>query len=104
LKRIYYGERPKGELFDVSKDPAQVNNLVGDPKFVRKPNCHRKLLDTCLAKGDRGEVEESANAFHHNGDNWQDAHGVNPEYEINREDNDGDGLSEKWEKLNGPKP
>jgi hypothetical protein len=29
---------------------------------------------------------------------------VNPEYEINRKDNDGDGLSDKWEKLNGRNP
>jgi len=29
---------------------------------------------------------------------------VNPEYEINRQDNDGDGLSDKWEKLNGRNP
>ena len=29
---------------------------------------------------------------------------MNPEYEINREDNDGDGLSDKWEKINGRDP
>ena len=104
LKRIYFGERPKEEFYDVSKDPAQVNNLVGDPKLTKELNRHRKLLDTWLAKGDRGEGEESANALRHNGDNWQGGRGVNPEYEINREDHDGDGLSDKWEKLNGRNP
>ena len=54
LKRIYFGERPKEEFYDVSKDPAQVNNLVGDPKFAKELNRHRKLLDTWLAKGDLG--------------------------------------------------
>ena len=104
LKRIYFGERPKEEFYDVSKDPAQVNNLVGDPKFAKELNRHRKLLDTWLAKGDMGADEESPNALRHNGDTWQGGRGVNPEYEINRQDNDGDGLSDKWEKLNGRNP
>ena len=104
LKRIYFGERPKEEFYDVSKDPAQVNNLVGDPKFTKELNRHRKLLDTWLAKGDRGKGEESPNALRHNGDVWSGGRGVNPEYEINREDNDGDGLSDKWEKINGRDP
>ena len=104
LKRIYFGERPKEEFYDVSKDPAQVNNLVGDPKFAKELNRHRKLLEAWLAKGDMGTDEESPNALRHNGDTWQGGRGVNPEYEINREDNDGDGLSDKWEKLNGRNP
>jgi N-sulfoglucosamine sulfohydrolase len=104
LKRIYFGERPAEEFYDVSKDPAQVRNLVDDPKFAKELNRHRKLLDAWLAKGDRGEGEESPNALRHNGDDWQGGRGVNPEYEINREDNDGDGLSDKWEKLNGRDP
>ena len=104
LKRIYFGERPKEEFYDVSKDPAQVRNLVGDPKFAKEISRHRKLLDAWLAKGDQGEGEESSNALRHNGDDWQGGRGVNPEYEINRQDNDGDGLSDKWEKLNGRDP
>ena len=104
LKRIYFGERPKEEFYEVSKDPAQVNNLVGDPKFTKELKRHRKLLDAWLAKGDRGEDEESSHALRHNGDDWQGGRGVNPEYEINREDSDGDGLSDKWEKLNGRDP
>ena len=104
LKRIYFGERPKEELYDVTNDPAQVHNLVGDPKFATELNRHRKLLDAWLAKGDKGEGEESPNALRHNGDDWQGGRGVNPEYEINREDNDGDGLSDKWEKINGRDP
>ena len=104
LKRIYFGERPKEEFYDISKDPAQVHNLVGDPKFAKELNRHRKLLDAWLAKGDRGEAEESPNALRHNGDVWSGGRGVNPEYEINREDNDGDGLSDKWEKINGRDP
>jgi len=58
-----------------------------------------------LAKGDKGEGEESPNALRHK---WivgpKDKRCVNPEYEINREDNDGDGLSDKWEEINGRDP
>ena len=105
LKRIYFGERPKEEFYDISKDPAQVHNLVGDPKFASELNRHRKLLDAWLAKGDKGEGEESPNALRHNGDvRPKGKRGVNPEYEINREDNDGDGLSDKWEEINGRDP
>ena len=104
LKRIYFGERPKEEFYDVSKDPAQVNNLVRNPKFTKELNRHRKLLDDWLAKGDLGEGEESPSALRHNGDDWKGGRGVNPEYEINRVDSDGDGLSDKWEKLNGRDP
>ena len=105
LKRIYFGERPKEEFYDISKDPAQVHNLVGDPKFASELNRHRKLLDAWLAKGDKGEGEESPNALRHK---WvvgpKDKRCVNPEDEINREDNDGDGLSDKWEEINGRDP
>ena len=105
LKRIYFGERSKEEFYDISKDPAQVHNLVGDPKFASELNRHRKLLDAWLAKGDKGEGEESPNALRHNGDaRPKGKRGVNPEYEINREDNDGDGLSDKWEEINGRDP
>jgi len=104
LTRIYFGERPAEEFYDVSKDPAQVHNLINDPTFADEVERHRKLLDAWLAKGDTGEGEESPAALRQNGDDWQGGRGVNPEYEINREDNDGDGLSDKWEKINRRDP
>ena len=104
LKRIYFGERPAEEFYDVSKDPAQVHNLIDDPNHAAEVERHRKLLDAWLAKGDKGEGEESKEALRRNGDDWQGGRGVNPEYEINRPDSDGDGLSDKWEKLNGRDP
>ena len=38
-----------------------MHNLAGDPKFATELNRHRKL-DAWLAKGDKGEGEESPNA------------------------------------------
>ncbi len=104
LTRIYFGERPVEEFYDVSTDPAQVHNLIDDPKYADEVKRHRKLLDGWLAKGDTGEGEEAPEALRHNGDDWQGGRGVNPEYEINRPDSDGDGLSDKWETINGRDP
>ncbi len=104
LTRIYFGERPEEEFYDVVKDPAQVHNLIDDPDYAKEVSRHRKLLDDWLAKGDSGEGEESPEAMRANGDDWSGGRGVNPEYEINRPDNDGDGLSDKWETINGRDP
>lgn len=102
--RIFFGEREAEELYDVSKDPHQLVNLARMPAFKEVLKVHRKFLDGWLAKGDKGSGEESAAALRHNGDDWKGGRGVNPEYEINRPDNDGDGLSDKWETINGRDP
>ncbi|MFT5122383.1 MAG: N-sulfoglucosamine sulfohydrolase [Verrucomicrobiales bacterium] len=104
LTRIYFGERPAEEFYNVVIDPAQVHNLIDDPALAHEVKRHRKLLDQWLAKGDTGEGEESPAAMRANGDNWSGGRGVNPEYEINRPDEDGDGLSDKWETLNKRDP
>ncbi len=104
LKEIYFGERPAEELYDVSKDPAQINNLAKNPKFKRELNRHRKLLDDWLAKGDTGEGEEPIEEMRENADGKKWGQGVNPEYEVYRTDSDGDGLSDTWEKENGRDP
>jgi arylsulfatase A-like enzyme len=104
LTRIYFGERPEEEFYDVVNDPAQVQNLINDPKYQKEVQLHRHLLDDWLAAGDAGEAEETPEALRHNGDDWQGGRGVNPEYEINRPDSDGDGLSDKWEEINGRDP
>ena len=104
LKEIYFGERPAEELYDVSKDPAQINNLAKDPAFNKELNRHRKLLDDWLAKGDMGEGEEPIEEMRENADGKKWGQGVNPEYEVYRPDSDGDGLSDTWEKENGRDP
>lgn len=104
LKEIYFGERPDEELYDVSVDPHMINNLVKDPSYKAELERHRKLLDDWLAKGDKGIGEESVTAMKYNGEGKKWGEGVNPEYEVYREDSDGDGLSDKWESLNKRDP
>ena len=104
LKKIYFGERPEEEFYDVVADPSQINNLIDNPEFQKEVNHHRQLLSDWLAKGDFGSNEEPIEelAYQANGHKWGE--GVNPEYELVRTDGDGDGLSDDWERINGRDP
>ncbi|MEO2022325.1 MAG: sulfatase [Pirellulaceae bacterium] len=104
LAEIYFGERPAEELYDVVKDPAQVNNLAKDPKFATVLKEHRALLEGWLAKGDMGAVDEPDAELAMNGEEKKWGTGVNYQYERIRQDNDGDGLSDTWEKVNQRDP
>jgi len=55
--QVYYqfafGKRPGEELYDISKDPFQINNLADDPDYIEVKNKLRKqLLDELRATGD----------------------------------------------------
>ncbi len=104
LTEIYFGERPAEEFYDVAKDPSQVNNLVGNPKYAKEIQRHRQLLNDWLAKGDHGEGEESLEELKYQAQDHKWGRAVNPEYEVVRTDSDGDGLSDAWEKINGRDP
>jgi arylsulfatase A-like enzyme len=103
LTEIYFGERPAEEFYDVKDDPSQLNNLANDPEFAEELERHRKLLTDWIAIGDAGEGEESDEelAFQAQSKKWRI---VNPEYERIRQDSDGDGLSDEWEKYNDRDP
>ncbi len=99
---IYFGERPAEELYDVEKDPAQMVNLINDPKLADEVQRHRELLDSWIAKGDHGEGEEKLQELlEQSTSRWA---AVNPEYELVRTDHDGDGLSSEWEEAVGRDP
>ena len=101
-KEIYFGERPAEEFYDVENDPAQMVNLIDNPKLAEEIQRHRQLLDSWIAKGDCGEGEESFDELAFQTENrWGS---VNPEYELVRTDHDGDGLSSEWEKVVGRDP
>jgi len=99
LAEIYFGERPAEELYDIEKDPAQVNNLARSANHQDVLSQHRKLLEAWVAKGDLGAGEEPDIELEQNGNGR--FKGVNPEYERVRTDSDGDGLSDRWEEYNG---
>lgn len=103
-RRIYFGERPVEELYEVSVDPHMLVNLASDPGYVDILSQHRALLSDWLSDGDHGIREESIQALQVNGEGTKWGKGVNVEYEAYRVDSDGDGLSDKWESLNGRDP
>ncbi|MGC6455202.1 MAG: sulfatase [Coraliomargaritaceae bacterium] len=103
-RRIYFGERPAEELYDVSVDPEMIHNLAGNPDFSNTLAEHRAMMDAWLAGGDMGAEEESIAALQANGEGKHWGEGVNVEYEVYRADSDGDGLSDKWESLNNRNP
>lgn len=100
LAEIYFGERRPEELYDVQRDPHQLNNLVDDPRFAGVLAEHRELLDNWLNKGDMGEIEEPDAEISFQNDGPAKWRKVNPEYEHLRVDSDGDGLSDQWEGYN----
>lgn len=103
LAKIYFGERPYEELYDVKADPAQLQNLINDPKYAAEVARHRKLLDDWLSKGDSGAGDEPPIELEMaSSKKW--GLGQNAEYESIRKDSDGDGLSDTWEKLNDRDP
>ena len=102
LAEIYFGERPAEELYDISVDPAQINNLANSAAHKAELERHRALLDNWLAKGDLGAEEEPDVEMVINGNGR--FKGVNPEYERVRSDSDGDGLSDRWERYNQRDP
>ena len=109
LAKIYFGERPAEELYDVKKDPAQLKNLMLERGLMPEEDRmevikrHRRLMDQWLAAGDTGEGDEPRIELEM-ADNKKWGRGVNVEYETIRTDSDGDGLSDDWEKLNGRLP
>ena len=103
-REIYFGERPAEELYDVSIDPHMMIDLAGDSDFSDELDLHRAIMDEWLALGDLGEGDEPVAALKANGEGTKWGEGVNVEYEAYRVDSDGDGLSDKWEILNGRDP
>ena len=60
-----YEHRPAVELFDITKDPYEWNNLADDPKFASaRKELKQKLADWMKSQGDKGQQTE-LEAFAH---------------------------------------
>ena len=103
-RSIYFGPRPEEELYELESDPSMTMNVADNPQFKNELVRHRRLMNTWLAAGDMGSEEESIKTLQANGENQPWGEGVNSEFERYRADSDGDGLSDKWEQLNGRNP
>jgi hypothetical protein len=77
-------ERPEEELYDIVRDPHEINNLAGDPSFVEELTRHREILDEWIrSTGDKGQYPEDRANLKYMFDWWGDKC-VNPEYDIFR--------------------
>ncbi|MHC4528748.1 MAG: sulfatase/phosphatase domain-containing protein, partial [Planctomycetota bacterium] len=69
-----YVQRPAEELYDLEKDPYEMNNLAGDPKYRRLMDSLRKQLLAWMGQqGDKG-IETEMQAFERQGRKKSTAH------------------------------
>jgi len=56
---FFQPEKPEEELYEVGKDPWQLNNLAGDPAFAEKKKALRAAMEANLERfGDLGDTTE----------------------------------------------
>ena len=79
--------RPEEELYDLEKDPDQLNNLAKDPEYVSVLKQHRQILEEWIEKtGDQGQKMDSPEelkAVY----NYAKGKVESPEYDFLRDDN-----------------
>ena len=78
----FFGKRPAEELYDLEKDPHQVNNLAGDLNHAEELKKHRDLLNVWIKEtGDKGEQPESEEQLRAVYKRWK-KRCVNPEFDV----------------------
>lgn len=83
----WFGVRPEEELYDLEKDPHQINNLADDPAYAEELKKHRTILtDWIKETDDQGQYPEPAIQLKATYDLWKDRPifrdaEVNPEYD-----------------------
>lgn len=86
-ENFWFGIRPKEELYDIEKDPYQLNNLATDPMFSSILKKHRNILTQWIKEtNDQGQYEESTEQLRAVYELWKDRPqfknaDVNPEYD-----------------------
>lgn len=83
----WFGIRPSEELYDISADPHQMNNLAYNKNFRSELLAHRKILDVWIQKtDDRGQYPENHVQLRSTYELWKNKPifmnaDINPEYE-----------------------
>lgn len=82
----WFGLRPVEELYDLKKDPHQMNNLALNEKYQNVLIEHRKVLENWIKEtGDKGQKQEDAKQLRATFNLWKDRPRfknakINPEY------------------------
>ncbi|MGB1259771.1 MAG: sulfatase-like hydrolase/transferase [Akkermansiaceae bacterium] len=99
----FFGKRPAEELYDMEKDPHQVNNLATDPKYAAELKKHRKLLATWIKEtDDKGEQPESEKNLRAIFKRWG-KRCVNPEFDVFKKEKADDKANDKAKPAAGSK-
>mgnify|MGYP003335236368 FL=1 len=61
IQKVFFSEhRPMEELYDLEKDPHEINNLAEDPMYKEELLRHRALLHGWIKEtGDKGQSPET---------------------------------------------
>ena len=82
----WFGIRPQEELYDIAKDPHQINNLATNPEYADELIKHRQILESWISEtDDQGQYPEATIQLKSTYDLWKDRPifrdaKVNPEY------------------------
>lgn len=69
------------ELYDLEKDPHEINNLATDPAYKKELSRHRSILEGWIKEtDDKGQYPESSDALKAVLTQWSEV-AVNPEYD-----------------------
>ncbi len=79
---VFFGEdKPAEELYDLTTDPHEINNLASDPKYIKVLEQHRQHLASWMKEtDDKGQYPESDAALLSVLKQWR-SRCVNPEYD-----------------------
>ena len=80
-EKIYFGKRPEHELYDLEKDPFEINNLATDPNYAETIQQHIAILEKWQKEtGDKGMQPESPAGLRAVYNRWK-SKCVNPEFD-----------------------
>ena len=83
----WFGNRAEEELYDIDRDPHQMNNLAENEQYTEELEKHRRVLERWINEtDDQGQYPESAIQLEATYDLWKDKPvfknaDVNPEYD-----------------------
>ena len=81
VDKIFFGPRPREELYDLQQDPHEIRNLAGDPALQKVLQEHREILANWQKRtDDKGQYPESDAGLQEVLNQWKDKC-VNPEYD-----------------------
>ena len=81
VDEIFFGPRPREELYDHRNDPHEIHNLAANPKFKEELERHRAILTKWIEEtDDKGQYPESDAGLLEVLRQWKKAC-VNPEYD-----------------------